>query len=120
MDDDLSVPAALAVVHNTVGRGNTALVEGARDEEVRGLLAAVRGMAAILGVDPLDAHWSGTRDDYAPLAEALVDDLLEQRQQARAARDFAAADAIRARLVGLGVEIEDTPSGTRWSLRREV
>ncbi len=120
MDDDLSVPAALAVVHNTVGRGNTALVEGAPEAEVRGLLAAVRGMAAVLGVDPLDAHWSGTRDDYAPLAEALVDDLLEQRQQARAARDFTAADTIRARLVGLGVEIEDTPSGTRWSLRREA
>jgi cysteinyl-tRNA synthetase len=120
MDDDLSVPAALAVLHTTVGRGNTALGDGAGADEVGALLAEVRGMAAILGVDPLDPHWVGGHDDYAPLAEALVDDLLAQRQAARAARDFATADEIRTRLVGLGVEIEDTPGGTRWSLRRDA
>jgi cysteinyl-tRNA synthetase len=120
MDDDLSVPAALAVLHTTVGRGNTALGDGAGADEIRVLLAEVRGMAAILGVDPLDPHWTGGSDDYAPLAEALVDDLLAQRQAARAARDFATADGIRSRLVSLGVEIEDTPAGTRWSLRRDA
>ena len=120
MDDDLSVPAALAVLHTTVGRGNTALGDGAPTDEIRVLLAEVRGMASILGVDPLDPHWSGGHDDYAPLAEAWVDDLLAQRQAARAARDFASADEIRSRLVSLGVEIEDTPAGTRWSLRRDA
>jgi cysteinyl-tRNA synthetase len=119
MDDDLSVPAGLAVLHNAVGVGNTALSQGAAGE-VQGHLAAVRGMADVLGVDPLDPHWQGGRDDYAPLAQALVDDLLVQRQEARAARDFATADGIRTRLVDLGVEIEDTPSGTRWSLRRDA
>lgn len=118
LDDDLSVPAALAVLHTTVGRGNTALSAGAT-EEIGDLIGQVRAMAGILGFDPLDPHWGGAADDYAPLASALVEDLLQQRQAARRDRDFAAADAIRDRLVGLGVEIEDTPAGTRWSLRRE-
>ncbi len=120
MDDDLGVPAALAVLHTTVGRGNSALA--ARDADaVAVALAEVRAMAAILGFDPLDPHWGGgSNDAYAPLASALVNDLLQQRQQARGERDFAAADAIRARLVALGVEIEDTPAGTRWSLRQET
>ncbi len=119
MDDDLGVPAGLAVLHNLVGRGNS-LLTAAQPEAVREVLGQVRAMAGILGFDPLDPHWGTGSDAYQPLAAALVEDLLQQRRQARADRDFAAADAIRARLVALGVEIEDSPTDTRWALRRDV
>jgi cysteinyl-tRNA synthetase len=118
MDDDLGVPAALAVLHNTVGNGNKVL-SGSDRSQLAIILAQVRAMAAVLGFDPLDPRWGQVHDAYLPLAGALVDDLLQQRAQARRDRDFAAADAIRTRLTELGVEIEDTADGPRWSLRRE-
>ena len=57
-------------------------------------------------------------DDAAATAlTALVGDLLAQRQDARAARDFAAADGIRDRLTAAGVSVEDSPDGPTWSLK---
>ncbi len=120
MDDDLGVPAALAVLHNLVSTGNSRLTAGGDDERLAIILGQVRGMAGILGFDPLDPHWAAARDAYEPLAAALVEDLLQRRDQARADRDFETADAIRTRLGHLGVDIEDGVSGTRWSLRREA
>jgi cysteinyl-tRNA synthetase len=48
--------------------------------------------------------------------DTLVAGLLEQRQAAREAKDFAAADAIRDQIKAAGIEIEDTPDGPKWSL----
>jgi cysteinyl-tRNA synthetase len=48
--------------------------------------------------------------------DALVRGLLDQRAEARANKDFAAADAIRDRIKAAGIEIEDTPNGPKWSL----
>jgi hypothetical protein len=48
--------------------------------------------------------------------DGLVGLLLDERARARAARDFAAADAIRDRLAALGVVVEDTPAGPRWTV----
>ena len=121
MDDDLGVSAALAVLHGSVGDGNSALQSGDNDT-VAEHLAAVRAMADVLGVDPLDPAWSGGgqgQDDYRALADALIAGLLAERASAREERDFGRADAIRDQLTGLGVELADTPDGTRWSLRRE-
>src|SRR5699024_9766642 len=56
MDDDLSVPAALAVLSAAVSDGN-ALVPGGATSELIGVLAAVRGMLDVLGVDPLSPVW---------------------------------------------------------------
>ncbi len=50
------------------------------------------------------------------MLDVLVAGLLEQRAEARAAKDFAAADAIRDRIKAAGIEIEDTPTGPQWSL----
>jgi cysteinyl-tRNA synthetase len=118
MDDDLGVSAALAALHTAVGQGNVLLPAGP-SPELATVLGQVRTMAAVLGVDPLDPAWGTADDGSSPLAAALVEDLLQERRQARAAKDFARADAVRTRLAGLGVELEDTPAGTRWSLRRE-
>nr|WP_155073483.1 cysteine--tRNA ligase [Streptomyces taklimakanensis] len=120
MDDDFGVPQALAVVHNTVRQGNAALGEGDKDS-VTTTLADVRAMLGVLGLDPLDAHWAGGAGDgrgegLHEAVDALVGLLLEQRQAARARKDYAAADAIRDRLQQAGLVIEDTPSGPRWEL----
>ncbi len=48
---------------------------------------------------------------------ALVDELLAERAQARARKDFAAADAVRARLLAAGIAVEDTPDGPVWTLK---
>jgi cysteinyl-tRNA synthetase len=118
MDDDLAVPAALAVVHETVRRGNAA-VAAADKAATQTALAAVRGMLAILGLDPYDEVWLPGRETSVAgrsVIDRLVADLLEQREEARARRDFAAADAVRDQLRAAGVEVEDTPAGPRWSV----
>jgi len=117
MDDDLAVSAAFAVIHETVRQGNTALVDDDRDA-VRAAAGAVLAMLDVLGLNPLSAPWAGSggsgRADS--VIDALVQVLLTQRQEARARKDFAAADAIRDGLDAIGIRIEDTPQGARWSL----
>jgi cysteinyl-tRNA synthetase len=120
LDDDLGVPQALAVVHDTVRDGNTALAAGdaAAAETV---LARVRVMLGVLGIDPLADPWAaraGAGDDLHEVVDELVKVALEQRQAARERRDYQMADAIRDRLHATGILIEDTPQGPRWSLKR--
>jgi cysteinyl-tRNA synthetase len=119
LDDDLGTPAAIAAIHDLVREGNTALAEG-NDDAVAGALGSVRAMLGVLGLDPLDAQWAdGAGDDRLTRAtDGLVALALEQRQAARARKDFAAADAIRDQLTALGVVVEDTPQGPRWELSR--
>ncbi|MCF6523793.1 cysteine--tRNA ligase [Streptomyces sp. JJ36] len=120
MDDDLSVPQALAVVHQTVRQGNSALT--ADDKDAAAAHAAeVRAMLGVLGLDPLDERWTGAGaargEDLHGVVDALVGLVLEQRQAARARKDYATADAIRDQLQSSGLVIEDTPAGPRWELR---
>ena len=118
LDDDLGTPAAIAVVHDAVRDGNTALAED-DDATTAATLAAVRGMLGVLGLDPLDPQWAaGSDHGLAAATDGLVALALEQRQAARARKDFAAADAIRDQLTTLGVSVEDTPHGPRWELTR--
>jgi len=116
LDDDLGTPAAVAVLHETVREGNRALDAGdtAGAEAAYG---AVRAMLDVFGLRADDPVWSGAGagDDLTPVVDGLVTALLEQRQSARARKDYAAADAIRAQLAALGLTIEDTPAGPRWS-----
>ncbi|QGG40396.1 cysteine--tRNA ligase [Aeromicrobium yanjiei] len=118
MDDDLSVPAALAVLQGRLSEGNQLLAAGA-SAELTAALADVRSMLDVLGLDPLSPTWDRGGDDaaYAQVIDSLVEGLLEQRQQARAAKDFATADRVRDQLTAAGIEIEDTPQGARWSVK---
>ena len=118
MDDDLGTPAAIAVVHDMVRQGNTALAEG-DDTTVAGILGSVRAMLGVLGLDPLDPHWTAGDDGrLGQVTDGLVALALAQRQAARARKDYAAADAIRDQLAALGVQVEDTPQGPRWEVAR--
>nr|RZI35588.1 Cysteine--tRNA ligase [Cryobacterium sp. SO1] len=115
MDDDLAVPQALGVLHDTVRAGNAAL-----DAEDLHAAAAARGqvlaMSEVLGINPLSPGWAVATDEPAMVAlTALVERLLDDRETARQSRDYAAADRIRDELVVAGITIEDTPSGAHWS-----
>ncbi len=117
MDDDLSIPQALGVLHETVRAGNAALdaedLQAAAD--ARG---AVLAMTEVLGINPLAAEWAtvGAGADTDRALAALVERLIEDRNSARAAKDFTAADRIRDELAAAGIAVEDGPSGSHWSI----
>jgi cysteinyl-tRNA synthetase len=118
MDDDLGTPSAVAVIFDTVRHGNAAL-EHRDDVAARQAWRHVSAMCSILGINPLEDPWvAGDAESAQAMAAlgALVDDLLSARQQARADKDWARADAIRDRLVAAGVIIEDRPGGPVWTL----
>jgi cysteinyl-tRNA synthetase len=116
LDDDLGTPAALAAVHTTVRAGFTALDAG-DDAGARAAAGTVRAQLAVFGLDPRTWTSSSTVDKPMTALDVLVGEQLEQRTQARAARDFAAADAIRDRLLAAGITVEDTPDGPKWTFR---
>jgi cysteinyl-tRNA synthetase len=115
MDNDLSVPAALGVVHSRVRDGNAALERGDH-VTARDALADVLAMTDVLGINP--TKWADTdTSDLVSTVDSLVHVALAQREDARRRKDFAAADAIRDQLASVGVIVEDTPSGPRWTLK---
>lgn len=118
MDDDFAVPQALAVLHETVRTGNSALAAGDVAAATEAA-SATRGMLDVLGLDPWSEPWTSVNrnDDSASVIDALVQVAIQQRQEARARKDFAAADAIRDGLAEIGIVLEDTPTGARWSMR---
>ncbi len=118
MDDDLSVPAALAALQAVIADGNKLLTDD-DTAALPGALASVRAMLDVLGLDPLSPTWDRGGDDaaYAQAIDSLVGGLLKQRQEARASKDFAAADRVRDQLTAAGIDIEDTPQGARWSVK---
>ena len=106
------------MIYDAVREGNRLLdtgdTDGARDRS-----AEVLVMLDLLGLSPYDAAWQRTGSDDDRLQNAvdvLVGSLLDQRTEARGAKDFATADAIRDRIKAAGIEIEDTPDGPKWSL----
>jgi len=103
MDDDFNTPNALAVLFETTARANRAIDDGDLPRAAS-LVATVLELADVLGFDlATDAP-----DD------AGIDALVRERDEARAARDFARADQIRDELAGRGIKLEDGPSGTVW------
>ncbi|HVV12396.1 cysteine--tRNA ligase [Amycolatopsis sp.] len=119
MDDDLATPAAVAAVHNVVREGNAALDAG-NDQAARVAAGSVRAMMGVLGLDPLSPDWAEQAGIETPARQALtdlVDGMLAERQEARATKDFARADAVRDRLLKAGITVEDTPDGPLWTVK---
>lgn len=119
MNDDLSTPAALAVLFTTVKAGNVALEAGdaTAAEQAYGQVLA---MLDIFGLNPDAPEWAqtGGSHDLTGVVDGLVTALLEQRNQARARKDWASADAIRDQLAAVGLTVTDTPDGPRWSIEK--
>ena len=117
LDDDLSVPIALAEVHAARAEGNRAL-EAGDHETAMARASSIRAMMGILGCDPLDERWESRDETSAALAavDVLVHAEIQRRVDARERRDWAEADAIRDRLKKAGVEVTDTADGPQWTL----
>ena len=119
LDDDLGVPQALAIVHDAVHAGNNALAAGDSSGTAKHL-TEVRAMLGVLGLDPLAEPWSAGSgsEGLREVIRALVTVALEQRQAAKARKDWETADAIRDGLAAAGIVVEDTKSGQRWEVSR--
>jgi cysteinyl-tRNA synthetase len=114
MDDDLAVPRALGVLHGAVRDGNGLLAGGDR-KALAAVLAVVRRMLAVLGLDPV-SQWPAAGSDLTPVVDALVGVALQARQAARERKDFAEADRVRDALTAAGIVVEDTAQGPRWRI----
>ncbi len=108
MDDDFGTPAGLAVVFDLVREGNAALDAGDTDRAAT-VHVTVGDLAGALGL-----KLAGDHDDGDDAQTEMVEKLLVERDEARAAKDFATADRIRDQLADEGIVIEDTPGGTIW------
>ena len=106
MDDDLNTADALAAVFGLIRDINTLISKGAGKDTLTACKEALEELCGVLGLG------YNKKDDNL---DAEVEQLIAERTEARKARDFATADAIRDKLKGMGIVLEDTPQGVKWS-----
>ncbi|WIM81535.1 cysteine--tRNA ligase [Gallibacterium anatis] len=111
MDDDFNTPGALSVLFDMARELNKLKAE--QNPQMDAFAARLRELAGVLGLlyqDPETFLQAGMDDDETKIIETLI----AQRNQARANKDWAAADAARDKLAAMGVVIEDGANGTTW------
>jgi cysteinyl-tRNA synthetase len=109
--DDLNSPEAMAAMHQLAGE-----VHRAKNEE-----DAIRSGEQLLAAGYLMGLMSQTTAEYfrgGDVDEGRIEAMIAERNVARGNRDFATADRIRDELTAMGIELEDTSEGTRWSINR--
>lgn len=146
MDNDLNIPAAMAEVFKSlkqieklVASLNTEIIasdgtENSNDsisskDPISALVESVltlRAMLDVLGLDPLSEPWkqdtlhllsdNPANSKDREILSCLIEQMIEERQQARKSKNWGLADRIRSNLAESGIMIEDTPSGTRWKI----
>ena len=119
MNDDLAVPQALAGISEALRLGNIAITAGDKSGIAQSA-NEIRGALEVLGCDPFDPAFAtaGAGEDLTAALDGTIKLALAQREAARVRKDFAAADAIRDGLIALGITIEDSAQGPRWSITR--
>ncbi|WP_054953039.1 cysteine--tRNA ligase [Flaviflexus massiliensis] len=117
MDDDLNVSAAMAVIHDHVTKANVAL--GARDDvAVSEAQITIRAMLDVLGLDPRSDQWRhASENSHDAALDVLVQEVLAQRTQARADKNWELADRLRDTLTEAGIIVEDGADGVRWHVK---
>ena len=116
MNDDLAVPAALATISENLRLGNQAITDNDKSAVSKNA-DEIRGALEILGCDPFDAVFASSGgSDLTEALDGVIKLALAERASARERKDFAASDAIRDGLAALGITIEDTAQGPRWSI----
>lgn len=125
MDDDFNTAAAIAGLAEDARGLNEAVAMKGKDPRksvrVATLARAILDQGAVMGLCQRDpaatvAEIQARKLARSGLDRAVIDALVGERTAARAARDFAAADGVRAKLLAMGVQVMDTPEGTRWKL----
>lgn len=116
MNDDLAVPAALATISENLRLGNQAITDNDKAAIAKNA-NEIRGALEVLGCDPFDAAFASSgASDLSQALDGVIKLALAERASARERKDFAASDAIRDGLSALGITIEDTAQGPRWSI----
>ena len=119
LSDDLNTSGALAVLDSFVASANEALDRAPKDKALKAQIAAnlefTKQTLGILYEDETEYFRFGVSEQQ----RAQIEELIKQRAQAKAEKDFASADAIRARLADMKIEVMDTPSGTVWEVAAE-
>ena len=114
MDDDFNTPEALAALFGLTRDLNTALAgEVGRDTLARAARSFDALAEGVLGLLPAGSAAGGPREE---LIETLAEVAIEARRRYRLEREYSRADDLRERLKAAGLQLEDTPSGTRWKL----
>jgi len=112
MDDDLNISGGLAAIFELVRWGNRSMVEGLLSRAgAQEIIELLQGFDHVLGVLEMDSGLMVEVD------AAAVEDMITARNAARAAKDFKTSDSIRDELAAMGVELIDTPEGTKWKLK---
>jgi len=106
LDDDLNTAEALAVIHDFVRETNTAMAQGAIKADDLGVLLAL--------LDRFDSVFNVFGEVKQELLDSEIQAMIDERQAARAAKNFARADEIRDQLTAMGIILEDTKEGLRW------
>lgn len=119
LSDDLNTSGALAVLGNFVASANEALDRAPKDKALKAQIAAnlefAKQTLGILYEDETEYFRFGVSEQQ----RVQIEELIKQRAQAKAEKDFASADAIRARLTDMKIEVMDTASGTVWEVAAE-
>ncbi|NLU52798.1 MAG: cysteine--tRNA ligase [Clostridiaceae bacterium] len=105
MDDDLNTADAISAIFELVREINVQIANGNKDKSfLEGALSLFNELTGVLGI---------VRKSEDTL-EAEVEKLIEERQQARKAKNYKLADEIRDKLKEMGIELQDTPNGVKW------
>ncbi|WP_306529035.1 cysteine--tRNA ligase [Campylobacter sp.] len=119
LSDDLNTSGALAVLDSFVASANEALDRAPKDKALKARIAAnlefAKQTLGILYEDETEYFRFGVSEQQ----RAQIEELIKQRGRAKAEKDFARADAIRARLTDMKIEVMDTPGGTVWEVAAE-
>lgn len=113
LDDDLNIPAALAVMHELARAGNSDL-DAERIREAHEKRCQLNSMLEVLGLSP--SQWATQASDEHRALDTLMAGLIQERNQARLNKDYARADQIRDQLTASGIELFDTSDSTHWRL----
>ena len=116
MNDDLAVPAGLATISENLRLGNQAITDRNK-AAISKNASEIRGALEVLGCDPFDPNYAeNSSTDLTSALDGVIKLALAERASARERKDFAASDAIRDGLLAIGITIEDTAQGPRWSI----
>ena len=116
MNDDLAVPAGLATISENLRLGNQAITDGDK-AAISKNANEIRGALEVLGCDPFDPRYGeNSSAELTTVLDGAIKLALIERASARERKDFAASDAIRDGLLAIGITIEDTAQGPRWSI----